>query len=231
MGKEVTIGSNPKDMNRRLIWFQIRGTLSKLYHQKLRGSFKKLGFCGEGAMLAKPTFVLRPDHLFLYDHAVIGEGARIMNTRANFIMKRYSGAAFGLSVVTGNHMTMVGKFNRQITNEIKDRLDVNHVYDKDIVVGEEVWLGCNVTLLNGASVGRGAFVGGGSVVRNAVPPYAKVIGNPARVVGFRFTPEQIIEHEKALYPEEERLPLELLEKNYKKYFLDRRMEIIKSLQL
>lgn len=228
--EELKIVNKEKNKNRRLIFFLIRGTLSKLYHQILRGGFMKLGFCGEGAVLTKPTFVLRPDHLFLYDHAVIGEGARIMNTRANFIMKRYSGAAFGLSVVTGNHMTMVGKFNRQIRSEDKDRLDVNHTYDKDIVVGEEVWLGCNVTLLNGASIGRGAFVGGGSVVRNAVPPYAKVIGNPAKVVGFRFTPEQIIEHEKALYPEEERLPSELLEKNYKRYFLDRRKEIIDFLQ-
>ena len=52
-----------------------------------------------------------------------------------------------------------------------------------------------------------------------------VIGNPAKVVGFSFTPEEIIEHEKVLYPEEERLPLELLEKNYNKYFISRIKEI------
>ena len=52
-----------------------------------------------------------------------------------------------------------------------------------------------------------------------------MIGNPAKVVGFKFTPEEVIEHEKALYSEEERLPLELLEKNYKKYFLDHIKEI------
>ena len=39
------------------------------------------------------------------------------------------------------------------------------------------------------------------------------------------TPEEVIEHEMALYPEEERLPLDKLEKNYKKYFLNRLMDI------
>ena len=48
-----------------------------------------------------------------------------------------------------------------------------------------------------------------------------VIGNPARVIGFKFTPEEVIEHEKALYPESERIPLETLQKNYEKYFINR----------
>ena len=82
-----------------------------------------------------------------------------------------------------------------------------------------------MTLLSGVHLNRGATVGAGSVVRTSIPPYAIVAGNPAKIVGFRFTPEEIIEHEKVLYPEEERLPLELLEKNYKKYFLDHIKEI------
>jgi hypothetical protein len=52
-----------------------------------------------------------------------------------------------------------------------------------------------------------------------------VVGNPAKVVGFTFSPEEIIEHEKALYSEKERLPLELLEKNYNKYYKKRLKEI------
>ena len=51
------------------------------------------------------------------------------------------------------------------------------------------------------------------------------MGNPAKVVGFTFTPKEIIEHEQALYPENERIPLETLEKNYRKYFLNRLKEI------
>jgi hypothetical protein len=47
------------------------------------------------------------------------------------------------------------------------------------------------------------------------------------VVGFVFTPEQIVEHEKVLYPEEERLPLAKLEKNYQRYYVNHISDIAK----
>ena len=51
------------------------------------------------------------------------------------------------------------------------------------------------------------------------------MGNPAQVIGFCFAPEEIVEHEKALYPETERLPLEKLEKNYMKHYVNQRDKI------
>ena len=155
----------------------------------------------------------------------IDGGATIMNTRAKFIMKKNSGAAFGFTAVTGNHMSIVGLNLKQINDRVKDEHDINHEMDKDIVVEEDVWIGNHVILLSGVTVGRGCEVGAGSVVRSSVPPYAVVIGNPAKIVGFRFTPEEIIEHEKVQYEESERLPLELLQKNYEKYFINRIKDI------
>ncbi len=75
------------------------------------------------------------------------------------------------------------------------------------------------------SIGRLAKIGAGSYVRSNIPPYAIVIGNPAKIVGFKMTPEEIIEYEKTHYDENDRLPLDLLQKNYKKYFLSRCKEI------
>ena len=108
---------------------------------------------------------------------------------------------------------------------MKDELDTEHEFDKDVIVDEDVWIGARVTILAGVHVARGCSIGSGTVLRKSTPPYSIVIGNPAKVVGFRFTPEEVIEHEKKLYPEEERLPLSLLEKNYEKYFLNRIKEI------
>ena len=108
---------------------------------------------------------------------------------------------------------VVGQWQRTVTNDQKQ-----DYMDKPVVVEEDAILYSNVTLLSGVTVGRGAVVGSGSVVRNNVPPYAVVMGNPARVVGFRFTPEQIVEHEKQLYPEEERLDYELISRNYQKFY-------------
>lgn len=60
-----------------------------------------------------------------------------------------------------------------------------------VTIGNDVWIGHDALILSGASLGDGVVVGAGSVVRQTVPPYAIVMGNPARVAGFRFAPDQI----------------------------------------
>lgn len=177
------------------------------------------------ARLDHRTTIYNHDNLVMEAHTNIDSGATIMNTRAKVIFKKNSGAAFGFTAVTGNHMSIVGLNLKQIDDSIKDKMDINHEMDRNIIVEEDVWIGNHVTLLSGVIVGRGAEVGAGSIVRGTIPPYAVVIGNPAKIVGFRFTPEEIIEHEKAQYKEPERLPIDLLNKNYEKYFINRIKDI------
>lgn len=95
----------------------------------------------------------------------------------------------------------------------------------DTVIGKHCHIGYGAFINCGMHIGNGASIAAGAVVLKNVPPYAVVVGNPGKVVGFSMTPEEIVEHEKKLYPEEERIPLEKLQKNYKKYFLDRKEEI------
>ncbi len=56
----------------------------------------------------------------------------------------------------------------------------------DTVVGNDVWIGTEATILPGVTIGDGAVVGAKAVVGSDVPPYAIVVGNPARVVKTRF---------------------------------------------
>ena len=58
-------------------------------------------------------------------------------------------------------------------------------------IGNDVWIGADVLILSGASIGDGAVVASRSVVTKPVPPYAVVAGNPARIVKYRFDPETI----------------------------------------
>jgi len=51
-------------------------------------------------------------------------------------------------------------------------------------VGENVWIGARAVLLGGAEIGDGAIVGAATVVDFAVPPFAVVAGDPARIVGW-----------------------------------------------
>lgn len=53
------------------------------------------------------------------------------------------------------------------------------------------WIGDDVTFVGGVKVGNGAVVGAGALVTKDVPPYAIVGGIPAKVIRYRFTPEQI----------------------------------------
>jgi acetyltransferase-like isoleucine patch superfamily enzyme len=55
----------------------------------------------------------------------------------------------------------------------------------DIVVEDDVWLGVNVCVMDGVTIGRGAIVGAGAVVTQDIPPYAIASGIPARVIRFR----------------------------------------------
>ncbi len=56
----------------------------------------------------------------------------------------------------------------------------------NVAIGNDVWIGECVTILSGVTIGDGAIIGACSVVTKAVPPYAIVAGNPARIVGYRF---------------------------------------------
>ncbi len=95
-----------------------------------------------------------------------------------------------------------------------------------LIIHDNVGIGAHAIIMPGVTeIGRGAMISTGAVVRKRVPPYAIVMGNPSRVVGFRYTPDQIIELEEELYPEEKRIPEDELKRNYEFYYLKRIQEI------
>lgn len=56
---------------------------------------------------------------------------------------------------------------------------------KDVVIGDNVWLGSRVVILGGVTIGEGAIIQAGAVVVNDIPPYAIAGGNPAKVFKYR----------------------------------------------
>lgn len=60
-----------------------------------------------------------------------------------------------------------------------------------INIGNDVWLGKNVIITNGSDIGNGVIAGAGAVITKPVPDYAVVVGVPARIIRYRYTPEQI----------------------------------------
>lgn len=192
----------------------LRGILS-LYKSYFGIRKRKLGYCHKTVLLITPIIFDNPQNVYLYEHTKIGGGSVISTTNAKFIMRKWSGAAECLQVRTGNHFQKIGRFYRSVTEQ--EKKESGKIFDKDVIVNEDVWIGCNVTLLSGVNVGRGAIVAAGAVVNKDIPPYAIAGGVPAKVIKFKWSIEQILEHEAILYPKEERLSREFLEKTINQY--------------
>lgn len=69
------------------------------------------------------------------------------------------------------------------TDKIKER--------KLIEIGNDVFIGANVTVLDGIKIGDGAVIGAGSIVSKNIPPFAIAVGSPIRIIKYRFE-EKII---------------------------------------
>lgn len=60
-----------------------------------------------------------------------------------------------------------------------------------VEIGNDVWIGSSVNILEGVRIGDGAVIAAGSMVTKDVPAYAVVGGVPAKIIKYRFTTEQI----------------------------------------
>lgn len=59
------------------------------------------------------------------------------------------------------------------------------------IIGNDVWIGNDVRLFAGITIGNGAIIGTGAIVTKDVPPYAIVVGAPAKVIKYRFNQSNI----------------------------------------
>lgn len=163
-------------------------------------------------ILNPPYSLGNTTNIFLGNHIGIGPYAFISATNAKFIVEGNCAIAEGLTVHTGNHAQVVGKFVTDITETNKPK-----GYDKDVVIEKDVWIGCNVTILSGVTIGRGSIVAAGAVVNKSCPPYSVIGGIPAKVIKFRWSIDEILAHEQALYSPEDRLTKKYLLNNFERY--------------
>jgi len=88
----------------------------------------------------------------------------------------YVQTAFGLTLIAGSH-------------------DVNNyapMGTQKIVLEGENWIGANVTIIGGVTIGRGAIIAAGAVVTENIPPYCIAGGVPARVIKPRIPAESVV---------------------------------------
>ncbi|MBD3189614.1 MAG: antibiotic acetyltransferase [Candidatus Heimdallarchaeota archaeon] len=146
--------------------------------------------------------------LTLEDHVLIKDGCRfggppisigrytgLMNdveVIGPVTIKRYCAIARNVLFQGRNHWS---NWNALQTRFYKELLDEKLPYvDKGgIEVGNAVWIGTQVIVLPGVTIGDGAIIGAGSIVTKDVEPYSIAVGVPAVHKKYRFKPEVIQE--------------------------------------
>ena len=167
---------------------------------------KSMISCGKNVTLKpKSSIYYGLENLTIGNDVSIPRYAHIFCTDARLTIGNK--VIFGPSptIVTGNHPTdVLGKF-------IFDSLKKSPENDKEVIIEDDVWVGANVTILMGVTIGRGSVIAAGSVVNKSCPPYSIIGGIPSKILKFRFSIDEIIKNELILYPLKNRLKREELE--------------------
>ena len=72
-------------------------------------------------------------------------------------------------------------------NLIRSNIPVAGFTKGPLKIGNSAWIGDSVIILSGVVIGNGAVIGAGSVVTKSIPDYAIAVGNPAKVIKYRFS--------------------------------------------
>lgn len=99
--------------------------------------------------------------------------------------------ADGARLLVGSHRMTRATTSYVFRHVFKDAAVAETSSRGGITLEHDVWLGANVIVLDGVTVGRGSVVGAGAVVTRDVQPYSVMGGNPARLIRMRFDPSTI----------------------------------------
>ena len=119
-----------------------------------------------------------------------------INENANLVVGNFCSIAGNVNIyLGGNHRTdwvTTYPFGHIHQNKFNMFSGQGHpTTTGDVIIGNDVWIGNNVTIMSGVTIGDGAVIACNSHVVKNIEPYSLVGGNPAKLIKYRFTQEQI----------------------------------------
>lgn len=130
----------------------------------------------------------------IISHASIGKGS---STQSNTTIRyssvgKYCAIAWNVTIGAPNHeMHRLAIANLEHIFNMDRRENMVCFEETDCTIGNDVWIAAGSHIMRGVSVSDGAVVAANAVVTKDVPPYAIVAGVPAKIIGYRFSKEQI----------------------------------------
>lgn len=183
---------------------KIGGLVRKAYRHLVLLPYVKeqMKSVGEKVYFPLKFSISNPENMRMGNDVSLGEDFCVLNALADVVIGDHVMFGPGVTVVTGDHrIDIIGKYMTQVTNADKivniDGITQNP-YDAPITFEGDNWIGANVTILKGVTMGKGSVAAAGAVVTKNIPPYEIWGGVPARRIGKRFAEEQIAAHEKML---------------------------------
>ncbi len=144
----------------------------------------------------------------LYDrvhrrHPMLGEGTsgydNLLIPDRRTTVGKYCSIGRGVSIGTGMHPLNFLSTHAMQYVELPYAVHVpkenlgSYVPYHPCHIGNDVWIGMNAIVMDGVTIGDGAVVGAGAIVTKDVPPYAIVVGIPAKILKYRFDEKTIAE--------------------------------------
>ena len=113
----------------------------------------------------------------------------------NLVIGKFVQIAHGIQFITSSANHAMAGFSTYpffVFDTWKDQAPPPKLSNKgDTVIGNDCWLGHNVTTMPGITIGNGVIVGSNTTVTKDVPDYAIVAGNPGKIIKMRFNPDEI----------------------------------------
>jgi acetyltransferase-like isoleucine patch superfamily enzyme len=164
------------------------GSSSKLYPQatvyNLQNDPSRIRI-GDGTHIQGELYVFEyGGEIVIGDNCYVGVGSRIWSGEriviGNNVLISHNVNIVDTTAHEMNHLQRAADFQRRM-REGHPRTKIN-VLTAPVVIDDYAWISFNVCILKGVRIGKGAIVGGGSVVTDDVPDFVLVAGNPARIV-------------------------------------------------
>jgi acetyltransferase-like isoleucine patch superfamily enzyme len=129
------------------------------------------------------------------DYSYIGDSSSFLNCKIGKFCSISSNVKVGLGRHPSNELVSTSPIfyssKGQLPLTFISTIKNDFIEYLSVEIGNDVWIGYHVTIIDGVKIGNGAIIAAGSIVTKDIPDYAIVGGIPAKIIRYRFSPKEI----------------------------------------